>query len=118
MEAALAWEKRGGQSFYYRGRRIDGKVVKTYCGGAAAGRAAAEADARRRIEEQARRNALLAEQERLQELEALARPLYEQCGLLTEAVLLAAGYHRPFRQPWRKSHAARRAYPELAACRR
>jgi hypothetical protein len=114
----LTWEKRGEQSFYYCGRRIDGKVVKTYCGGGLAGRAAAEADARRRIEEQARRSALLAEQERLKELESLARPLYEQCELLAEAPLLAAGYHRPFRQPWRKSHAARRACPELAACRR
>jgi hypothetical protein len=117
-EVAVAWEKRDKRTFYYRGRRIGGKVMKTYCGGGAAGRIAAEADARRRADEQARRITLMAEKERMEDLKSLTWRLHEQCELLAEAALLCAGYHRPFRQPWRKSHAARRAYPELAAAGR
>ena len=114
----MAWEKHDQRAYYYRSIRVGGRVKKVYCGAGVVGRSAAEADARRRIEEQARRSALLAEKQRLKELESLAGQLGEQCELLAEAALLAAGYHRPFRQPWRRSHAARRAFPGCAArCR-
>jgi hypothetical protein len=105
----MGWEKRGGTKFYYRGVRVHGRVTKVYCGGGALGRAAAELDARRRDERQAQLAALAAERVRLEEVQALSGRLDAKCGLLTDAVLLVTGFHRPNRVGWRKWHAARRA---------
>ena len=108
----MGWEARGRRRFYYRAFRVGGRVKKVYCGGGALGRVAAERDARRRDERQARLAALAAERARLAEVQALARRLDAECGLLTEAVLLVNGFHRPHRARWRKWHAARRATHE------
>jgi hypothetical protein len=105
----MGWEKRGKARFYYRGVRVAGRVKKVYCGGGALGRIAAELDARRREERQARLDALAVERVRVDEVQALSRRLDMECGLLTEAVLLVSGFHRPNRVGWRRWHAARRA---------
>jgi hypothetical protein len=104
----MAWEKRGKARFYYRSARAGGRVKKVYCGGGNLGRVAAEVDARRREERQARLAALAAERGRLEEVLALLRRLDGECRLLTEAVLLVNGFHRPNRVAWRKWDEARR----------
>ena len=44
----MGWEQRGNNPYYYRARRINGRVVKEYVGtGASAEAAAAEDKARR-----------------------------------------------------------------------
>ena len=57
----MAWEKRGKGTFYYRSRRVGGRVVKLYCGPGVVGRIAAEQDARRRQERQGQMAAYLAD---------------------------------------------------------
>jgi hypothetical protein len=114
----MAWEKRWGKSFYYRCRRVRGRVKKLYCGGGLAGQIAATIDARRREQRHRERVADLTARARLEEVNVLACRLREICKLLTEAVLLLASYHRPNRVAWRKSRAARRATQEGAEAKR
>jgi hypothetical protein len=104
----MGWEQRGKARFYYRSVRVAGRVEKVYCGGGVLGHLAAELDGQRREERQARLAALAAEHVRLGEVQALARRLDGECQLLTAAVLLVNGFHRPNRVQWRKWHAARR----------
>ena len=40
----MAWEYRGIVPFYYRSRRVNGRVVREYVGGGEKGQRAAEAD--------------------------------------------------------------------------
>ena len=103
----MGWEKRGKARFYYRGVRVAGRVKKVYCGGGALGRVAAELDAHRRDERQARLAALAAERVRLKGVQAMSRQFDKACGLLSEAVLLVNGFHRPNRVAWRRWHEAR-----------
>src|SRR5262245_17439533 len=114
----MAWETRNEWRYYYHSRRVAGEVKKIYCGCGVLGQVAAELDARRRADRQARLAALTIEQERLEEVQALCRRLDEQCALLTEAVLLVSGFHRPNRVGWRKWHAARRAVQQRAGASR
>jgi hypothetical protein len=99
----LGWErrKRGG-TYYYRGRRVDGRVVKQYFGTDPAARAAADLDRLGRLERRAARAAWEAEEARIREA---VRPLLElgtECDLIVKAALLAAGYHRHHGQ-WRRT---------------
>ena len=117
----MGWERHGQRAYYYRSVRVAGWPAKVYCGGGALGRVAAELDARRRDERQARLAALAAERVRLGEVQALSRRLDVECQLLAEATLLVSGFRRPNRVRWRRWHAARRAaaqHPATAGRRR
>src|SRR5260370_23738778 len=111
----MAWEKHGRRAYYYRAIRVAGRVRKVYCGGGMVGQLAAAADARRRADQQAQLVGWLAGRARLEEVECLTRQLQKECELLAEAVLLAAGFHRPERRHWRRWHDAWRLFPKLAA---
>jgi hypothetical protein len=87
----MSLEKRGNRSYYYRGKRVNGRFVKEYV----ARGEEAEALARRDAEERARRK-------RLEEIERNLDQLDEVCNELVEAWMYACGYHRPKRGPWRK----------------
>lgn len=102
----MGWETHNRRQYYYRSRRVAGRVKKVYCGTADVGRIAAEQDARRCAERRSRQVAWLAECARLTQVRLLSDRLTQICAILTEAVLLARGFHRPNRQPWRRSHAA------------
>ena len=101
----MAWETRQrGGSYYRRYRRAAGRVIREYVGtGEGANHIAAEDEARRRQVE-SDLDAARALAEDIQRLSELAE-------LLAHAALLAAGYHRPNRGPWRK----RRVRKEPAA---
>jgi hypothetical protein len=98
----MAWEERGQQKYFYRSVRQGGRVMKVYYGGGEVGRLAAAADALRRAEADAAAEARLEHQVRLEEALALTRALRRTIEVLTNATLLAAGYHRHDRHPWRK----------------
>jgi hypothetical protein len=110
----MAWEKHGEKRYYYRSTRVNGRVVKVYCGPGTVGRLAAEVDTRCQEERRAEHEARLAERIRLQALAAMTVQFRDLCQVLADAVLLTAGFHRPNRQPWRKSHAARQALVPFA----
>lgn len=78
----IGWEVRAGRWYYYRGRRDGGPVAKEHVGAGPA------AD--------------------LSALDTAPAPLDALADAVARAALLAAGYHRPNRGPWRK----RRARPD------
>src|SRR5437763_779615 len=97
----MAWEKRGNRRYFYRSVRCDGKVKRLYCGTGDVGNLVASADALRRAERWAAEEARRAERDQLEAAVGVTRDLTRCGALLAAATLLAAGFHRPSRQPWR-----------------
>jgi hypothetical protein len=97
----MAWEARRGRQYYYRSRRVDGRVVKVYFGAGVAAEAAAREDQQAR---QARAAALAATKRRQVEAAAVDRLLREylaQSADLLRAALLEAGFIQHHRGEWR-----------------
>jgi hypothetical protein len=97
----MAWEKRGGQSYYYRSVRDGERVRKVYLGSGIFGELAARRDEEKRERQAAERD---CEREELGYLEALAAPVLEieeAAEVLTHAALVASGYHR-HKGEWRR----------------
>jgi hypothetical protein len=98
----MAWEQRGARIYYYRSRKIRGRVVKEYVGaGPTAALIAAhdEAERERRHEERQRAR------EDARQLADLARQhdaFSRAADALTAAALMAAGYQQHARGAWRK----------------
>jgi hypothetical protein len=105
----MAWEQRkdSANRYYYRSLRAkDGRVVKTYHGTGHRGALAADADRLKRVEQSLqlqRHRALLYN---IQHVAGPLAELCEACDLITEAALLAAGYHN-HRGEWRKKRHGR-----------
>jgi len=96
----MAWETRGTRPYYYKSRRIGNTVRKLYLGsGDVAKQAAANDDAAKaqRVTDQA---ALAELQTGLANVDQLAADVDQGVHLLTEAVLLTAGF-REHRGEWR-----------------
>jgi len=93
----MSWEKRNKQTYYYRRRRVNGRIVSEYLGRgplAQAAQALADQEARQKADERAV----------LQELDRLAQIVDEygeQVEMLVTAHLLLNGYHCHHGQ-WRK----------------
>jgi hypothetical protein len=87
----MGLEIRGNKKYFYRSRRVDGRVAREYVGSGSR----AEEEARLESEERARRK-------RLKEIERKLDLLDEVCNELVEAWMYACGYHKPNRGPWRK----------------
>jgi hypothetical protein len=90
------------RGYYYRARKVDGRVEREYIGRGEVAALAAQMD-----ELDRERKALGRVQKRAQrdEAETLDEPLTELnelTELLAHAALLAAGYHRHKRGEWRK----------------
>src|SRR5262252_7497780 len=94
----MAWENKGLQKVYYRSKRVNGRVIKTYLGTGRTAQLAYDQDLR---QQKAR------EQERAtrKEIEALDRQtnsVRDMTKALVKAHLLLAGYHQHHRCQWRK----------------
>jgi hypothetical protein len=98
----MAWEERDKKSYFYRTVRLGGRVQRVYYGTGEVGRLAAAADALHRAEVDAAAEVQQAQHLCLEEVLALTRTLRQAVELLTNATLLAAGFHRPCRHPWRR----------------
>jgi hypothetical protein len=102
----MAWEERNSRDYYYRKRRVNGRVVSEYVGaGEQAEQLAAEdaAERERAVARRAVQRALLAERSAVdQEVKAFAAQLQT----LTRATLHAGGYHQHKGQ-WRRKREAR-----------
>ena len=93
----MAWEQRKNTSrrYYYRSRRLpDGRVIKTYHGTGQRGAQAADADRRKSAERCLQLRRHRAQLEHFQHVAAPLVELCEACDVITQAALLAAGYHR------------------------
>jgi hypothetical protein len=106
----MAWQEVDGRRYYYRGRRLCGRPRRLYVGaaGSPAAELAAAADHLRRLGREVAARERHAERERLRGAEAPLLALCERTDVLTRAALLAAGFHKHDRGPWRR----RRREPE------
>jgi hypothetical protein len=94
----MAWER----GYYYRVRKVNGRVVREYVGAGEVARLAAQVDAlereRRRLEALEQRQ----EKDELKALDAELRAMSERTELAARAALLAAGFHQHKRGEWRR----------------
>jgi hypothetical protein len=105
----VGWEYRGPYGPYYtKTVRTDGGFRRVYFGRGDGARLAAESDALERARREEESLALREERERLAAPEAALDNLDAGCRLMTEAVLLAAGFTRYGRGSLRKRRGARR----------
>lgn len=100
----MGWEQRGNRTYYYTARREGGKVVKEYVHPLVAD-CAALIDQDRRERREADAAALRKARADLDALDAALVPLNNLADTLTAAAMLAAGYRRHHRGPWRKRRA-------------
>jgi hypothetical protein len=107
----MPWDR----GYYYRSRKVAGRVEREYVGGGLIGRLAAahdERDRERRRAEAAECKRVAAE---LRARDAEARAMYDAADLVARAVLVAAGYHRAKRGPWRKRRGKKATGPATKA---
>src|SRR5215210_1933098 len=102
----MAWETRGTHRYYYRSRKIGGRVVKEYVGGGLVGELAEREDETQRRKRDAERAALQADQDAFEAAAAAHDAFARAADALMTTALLAAGYHRHDRGHWRKRHAS------------
>ena len=101
----MAWETRSGSRYYYRSKKTaDGRVTKEYLGRGPRAQRAAQAAVEIQLRAEAERRALTAERTRLAEADGVTDEVLCAVQVLTEAVLLAHGFHRPNYGPWRRRH--------------
>ena len=94
----MAWEHRGHQQFYYKSRRVNGRVIKKYYGTGPRAQEAYLTDKQRqelRDQERATRKLIEALDSQTDTLNCITRTL-------VKAHLLLAGYHQHHRGDWRK----------------
>ena len=103
----MAWEQRGHRHYYYRSRKIGGRVVKEYVGAGVAGQLAEREDETRRRNWAAERAALLADRAAFNSASAAHVELSRTTDAILTATLVAAGYHRHDRGKWRKRRASK-----------
>ena len=97
----MGWEARGRRLYYFRYRKVNGRVTRQYLGAGAVAELAAAADALRRGDRRAAAEARRAEEASWQAALAPLLELSRVADLLARAALLAGGYHRHART-WRK----------------
>lgn len=95
----MGWDKG---RYYTRSRKVNGRVVREYCGVGEVAELAAQMDARKRAEREAEREARRAKKAELDALDAGVKELDELADLLARAALLAAGYRQHNRGEWRR----------------
>ena len=90
----MAWERRGGNLYYYQAEREDGRVRKKYVGAGQVAQALAHADEAIRRGRAARSERARVELEEARTLASAGEELCEAAEMLAVAELVAAGYHR------------------------
>jgi hypothetical protein len=93
----MAWERRQrgtGRRYYFRARKVQGRVVKEYVGTGPEAERAAKVDAKARAERDADRDRVRKAAAKLAPAEAAIREMDEAMNVLSHAVLLSAGFHR------------------------
>jgi hypothetical protein len=101
----MSWQRRGRAYYFVRSAWVDGRSETRYFGRGAAGELAAHLDEQDRQRREARAESLRAEADRLELPEAAARALDAACGLMADAALTSAGFHRQNYCPWRRRRA-------------
>jgi len=98
----MGWQRRGNGLYYTRSKRVAGKVTRIYVGKGPEAQIAAALDAERSAQRRAfieARRVMLAH---LNSLDDPSREFNAWVEILTDAAMLAAGYHQHDRGPWVK----------------
>jgi hypothetical protein len=101
----MGWERQG--RYYYRVRKVGGRVVRQYVGTGRVAELAAQLDAIEREKRAAERAAERAKRAELQALDAPLNELNDLAELVAHAALLAAGFRQHHRGEWRKRRGRR-----------
>jgi hypothetical protein len=94
----MGWER----GYYYRVRKVNGRVLREYVGTGPVAELIAESDALERERQKQKTLALRRAKAELAALDAELKALAENTDLVTRAALLAAGYRQHNRGEWRK----------------
>ncbi|MGI9066896.1 MAG: hypothetical protein ACR2HX_10895 [Pyrinomonadaceae bacterium] len=97
----MGWEKRGNHHYYYRKERYGSRVKSVYVGRGEIALLTAQLDVLQREQNEAVQVKERKEQRAFDSLDQHIDNLARLSTLLTEAVLIAAGFHQHKRQ-WRK----------------
>ena len=97
----MGWESRQGHKFYYRKKRIDGRVVSQYVGTGRLAEICAEGDELLRGIEKEKRNAERSTREAEAEIDRQLDAVESALAALVSAVLRSAGFHK-HKGEWRK----------------
>jgi hypothetical protein len=97
----VSYETRRGQKYYYRARRVEGRVVKQYVGRGPAAQQAADEDAQRRIDRLEQRRGELRFENQLSLLYEDFEQFWQASERAFRLALLACNYHRR-RGEWRR----------------
>ncbi len=98
----MSWEQRGKRTYYYTAQRVGNRIVKRYAGAGIVGEAAAIHDATTRDKIQQVATIANGVRTELAALAASIQNLNVFADAVAAAALVAAGFHRKNRGPWRK----------------
>ena len=98
----MAWEQRGNHRYYYRARKVNGRVHKEYVGTGPLAEAVSQHDARAREMRRAAKVQRSQEHEAILALDAPVNTFTDTLETLMRTSLLLAGYHRHHGSEWRK----------------
>ena len=97
----MAWETRGNRSYFYRKKRVGGKVKSEYIGGGEVAKLIARREQLERQVSDAAAERSKREREAADALDERINELSEINRILVDALFLINGYHQHKRQ-WRK----------------
>ncbi len=97
----MAWESRDGRLYYYDKRRVDGRVVSRYVGRGLEAQLAENMNELARLEREELREEKKRRHKIDREVDAHVRRTVCAVRLLTDAAMLATGYHKHKGQ-WRR----------------
>ena len=97
----MGWEERRGRLYYYRSVREGKRVRKEYRGGGALGQLLAQLDELKRLQRKEEEASWREEWDRLQRSAEFLRELEEAAEILSQAQLLADGFHK-HKGEWRR----------------
>lgn len=103
----MALETRDGRKYYYRSRRIEGRVVKEYVASGQAAENAAKRDKEAREQRRIQRKETEQLEAELAKVTQVVEAISERSEVLLAASLLTAGFHQ-YKSEWRRSRDRKR----------
>jgi hypothetical protein len=98
----MAWERRRNFTYYYRARKIHGRVVKEYVGRGTHAEVAAKRDTLARVARAEAREHRIREQQAFHEANETVDAFVTALDSLTRTSLILVGYHQHHGSEWRK----------------
>jgi hypothetical protein len=97
----MGWKTINGHRYYYKSRRVGGKVETTYFGAGESGSLMAQIDAYERLERAAERRAEREEREETDAEEKAVADWFDGVQAAADAAMAEAGFHK-HRGQWRR----------------